>query len=59
MKLDIYKGFFILQKEKREKEKMSFVKRLIFGKIKKFKFFLDNEGVDKILYIRYFVLLLE
>lgn len=59
MKLDIYKGFFILQKEKREKEKMSLVKRLTSGKIKKSKSSPDNEGADKISHTRYFVLLLE
>lgn len=59
MKLDIYKGFFILQKEKREKEKMSLVKRLTSGKIKKSKSSQDNEGADKISHTRYFVLLLQ
>lgn len=49
--------FLILQKEKREKEKMSLVKRLTSGKIKKSKSSPDNEGADKISHTRYFVLL--
>lgn len=47
-----YKVFFILQKEKRDKEKISFVKRLTSGKIKKSKSSPDNEGADKISHTR-------
>lgn len=40
------------KKEKREKEKMSLVKRLTSGKIKKSKSSPDNEGADKISHTR-------